>query len=122
MKLEDFIRETLVSIVNGVEAAQKETGQGIVNPSAIMIGADGVPKNKHYVRPNNPVDFISFDVAVTTDEKGGSGGKGSIKVFSLELGADLKSESHETNVSRVKFEIPLVLPQSGEFSSRQRKP
>jgi hypothetical protein len=56
------------------------------------------------------VDEIEFDVAVTategTETKGGIG----IMVGSIGLGAQGKSDRENTSVSRIRFRIPLVLP------------
>ena len=67
-------------------------------------------------KDNGPVDrrvqMLEMDIAVTVTETSTAGGgiKVGISVFGAEIGG--KDESERTNVSRLKFSIPLVFPKS----------
>ena len=82
MNLEEFVRNTLVEIAEGVEAAQNhDKSGGQIAPSA--IGGHELPEGKgvtHQARIVSTV--IEFDVAVTTSNliEGKASGKGKILV------------------------------------------
>jgi len=120
MDLDKFVEDALIGIIRGVSAAQEATGTGLINPTDIMYQADDAPKTHYFVRYGNLVDFVQFDIAVTVSEAGGSEGGGKIKVFASEIGGKLDKRTESTNASRMKFEVPIVLPQSGHFSERKR--
>ena len=115
MELKEFVTHSLTDIIGGVIDAQeltKDTG-AIINPA--MSGAsksDGVvyidrETSETYHRSINMFDF---DVAITASE--GKGTKGIIMVVSGILsGAGQVSTSGESSeVSRIKFSVPVVLP------------
>ncbi|MEK6686370.1 MAG: hypothetical protein AABY99_08265 [Pseudomonadota bacterium] len=111
MKLKDFVAETLKEIVDGVVEAQKyykEKG-GSINSSSITFRTD------HGLQIWNsengqPVQQIEFDVAVTTTE--GTETKGGIGVFvgPVGLGSQGKSDATNSSSSRIKFSVPILLP------------
>src|SRR3989338_946769 len=101
MELQEFIKNTLVSIKNGVHDANlefaKQEGKTLGQDfSALFVVDSSRDKGQNY---------ISFDVAVTISEgsKKSGGGKLNIKVASLggEIG-DVKSQEH---ISRIKFHV-----------------
>ena len=112
MELEKFISVTLNQIVSGVKASKDlEENKGLISPH-VIVGADHAPKGKHYTSQANmqPVHLVSFDVAVTTEE--GKEKKEGIGVFVLGigLGSQGKEVTQGTNVSRIKFEVPISFP------------
>jgi len=140
MDLKTFIKETLVQIVDAVVDAQTdvENKGAVINPrmaEELRQPAPGVFK-KHIPDPelvsqlgfyltadNRKTDMIEFDVAVTASSsaeesataKGGAKAGVGIHVVSLEVGGKTESGSGITRtderVSRVKFRIPIALPQ-----------
>jgi len=101
MELQEFIKNTLVSIKNGVHEANlafaKQEGKTLGQDfSALFVVDSSRDKGQNY---------ISFDVAVTVSEesKKSGGGKLNIQVASLggEIG-DVKSQEH---ISRIKFHV-----------------
>ena len=87
MKLDEFVKQTLVEITKGVAEAQEE---------ALLYIAPG------YVNGVRQEDgqTVSFEVAVTVSTEGGGG----ISVFSV---GDLKgSHAHET-ANKIAFEVPV---------------
>ena len=120
MRLDEFVETSLVQIIEGVRKAQEATKESnkagseadSVNPD-IMYSADNAPKGKYYASiDRNLVHFVDFDVAVTTDTnteiKGGVG----LRVAGVGLGADGKEISQNSVVSRIKFQVPIKLPNS----------
>jgi len=105
MDLESFIAETLRQIITGIKAAQRhEDCKGArINPEKWPAIASGY-KEMH---------VIEFDVALTVSAGTEKQGKGNIGVASiLGIGGQASSTSTNSSVSRIKFEIPVVLPKS----------
>ena len=112
MNLQDFIKETLVQIVNGIEDAQlelKETN-AIISPKIHNPDPVKEVKGMLLVRDQNPATVVSFDVALTSTE--GTGTKGGIGVVAgmVNLGSSGESKQERVNVSRVSVNIPVSLP------------
>jgi hypothetical protein len=88
MDLQTFVSETLQQIVNGISHAHKNG----------VRSSGGAAEN------------IEFDVAVTategTDKKGGLG----LLVAGIGIGGQAGSSTANTTVSRIKFSVPVFLP------------
>jgi malic enzyme len=98
MDLETFICETLRQIVKGVKTAQ------------LHEDCKGADINPEYTT-GPEVKQIDFDVALTVTEGTEKLGKGNIGVASvLGIGGQASLTSASSSVSRIKFNIPLVLP------------
>lgn len=117
MELQEFVKESLVQIARGIEAASKElenTGAHI-NPKNVYVNSDArqnygrLSKEKEY---NPVVELVEFDVAVHASEGKGTNGKIGISVGSIGLGAGGKSQEASKSESRIKFRIPVVFPTS----------
>ena len=107
MELKEFVTETLIAILEGVNAASKRAEEsklnGVVNP----FWTDEAEKGdwKDYVQP------VEFDVAVTATDKVSGGGKASIKLFTVaEVGAEGSKGTERSTVNRIRFSIPIVPP------------
>lgn len=98
MKLQDFVSETLIEIVNGVKQAQVAVkgSKAEINPSRPIEGVKERP--------------IEFDVAVTTIE--GTETKGGVGIFvgPVGIGTQGRSDSSSSSVSRIKFSVPVKYP------------
>lgn len=100
MKLEDFVKQTLLDITNGVAAAQKA--------SKLWI-APGKVEGEAKLSPQ----MVSFEIAVTVAKEGG----GSINVWTLgELGVKGSTES----LNKISFDVPVYFqsqtPAHSDFS------
>jgi hypothetical protein len=116
MDLKEFISETIVQVVEGVEDARrkvKDKGVGI-NPQLTTNPSHAEVHGLLRHGMNTFAQVINFDVALTVLE--GKGTKGGIGIFAagIGLGSSGQSQSENSSVSRVKFSIPLVLPTSSE--------
>ena len=69
MELQEFIKETLVQIVDGVEGAQSVVGE-----KGVTISRSGHPKGNQ---------LVGFDVAVLVKEDKSTEGKAGVSVFSI---------------------------------------
>jgi hypothetical protein len=123
MNLEEFVEASLRQIIDGVRKAQEATriegkhpsDADLVNPK-VMYSADSAPKGKHFAtQGRNLVHFVSFDVAVTSDSAADAKGGFSIKVAGIGFNAGGGGSERDTVVSRIKFEVPLALPQSRDI-------
>lgn len=109
MELKEFIKATVTDIVSAVSELQVELAENgaIVNPplpNPVSNGSVNVGKG------NEPIQRLTFDVALTTTETSSvdGGAKGGVAIFSAKVGAGQQSSSQ--NVSRLSFAIPVVLP------------
>lgn len=107
MELKEFVKETLVQIMEGVKSAQEATkDMGIVNPYQDVYGTEMHSKT---VRDKNGqiIHMVDFDVNVTTAEgsevKGGAG----IVIGPLKLGGSGATNEKDTSENRVKFQVPI---------------
>jgi hypothetical protein len=123
MELKEFVTNTLVSIVSGIKAAQ-ETGDvgGCIAPS--RIGHHQFPKDSGVSHDELIVSTaVKFDVAVTVETtKAGKGGA-SARISVLPIGLDVGGTISRTNtdVSRLQFSVPLVMPDNKKAWHAQQK-
>ena len=59
---------------------------------------------------------VDFDIAVTVVEGKGTSAKAGISTCSIGAGVAGKTESSSSTVSRIKFEIPIDLPQGADVA------
>ncbi len=108
MELREFVTETLIAILEGVQEAIRHTQktQTVGSISPVWSTKEGEKLDwKEYVQP------VEFDVAVTATDKSEVSGKGGIKVFTVgDVGAGGSRGSERSSVSRIKFSIPIVPP------------
>lgn len=122
MDLADFVKTTLQEILKGVREAQaQEPGtkrnrkHGIINPGHVMYQADHAPKGKYYATTGSTlIHFVQFDVAVTTEAGDNMAAGGKISVLGIGVGSEDSVSSRDTTASRIKFEVPVTLPESDE--------
>ena len=110
MDLQSFVKETICQIVRGVKDAQEEVGDlAIVNYRSVRSEtADGDYR------------FIHFDAAVTANESQGTSGSGGLRVAFLGAEGKAEKETSSSSVSRIKFTVPVKLP-DGPGETRQSK-
>lgn len=104
MDLREFIKESLTEILGGIRDAQDaiiplDGHHGVINPTwnDITDLADHV-------------QVVRFEVAVTASDQNTKGGRGGIKVMSIDLGGKIESQEQNRTVSRVSFSVPIVPP------------
>ena len=109
MELKDFVRDTLLDIVQGVKEAQDVCG---------VKGAIISPRN---------VQMVEFQVVLGEEqnEKSDVSGKGSISAVLAHVGIDIgmskKIEEGNNNQTVIKFSVAVILPSidNKEFEIRR---
>lgn len=104
--LDAYVKETLLSIVKAVIAAQDdEACGGFIGRAA--YGGTHAPKDES----ENVVTNVSFDLATTVEDRGTTGGTAGVKVIPF-IKADVQGQvqtAHST-VSRIAFTVPVAIP------------
>lgn len=98
MELQEFIKNTLVSIKNGLHDANTEISK--------QTGTD--TQSFFVLEPNNrdkTQGYIIFDVAVTVSQENKQTGGGGIKIAVVSLGGEVGNVSSQENISRIKFHV-----------------
>jgi len=101
VELKEFIKATLTEIMDGVLDAQSGwTASG--KKGGIAVVADQIRKS----------DFqdVSFDVAVTAENKTNEKAGGGIKVWGVGLSGEISGVKGSSSVSRIQFKVPVIMP------------
>jgi hypothetical protein len=109
VQLKDFVRDSLVQIVEGV----KEAGQVARKHGATINPADVQHRRDMFVTKDiveRLIQRVEFDVAVVAQEGSAMEGKAGVLAAVVGAGFAAKTEEQAQNVSRIKFAVPLVLP------------
>jgi hypothetical protein len=112
MDLQEFVKETLIQISEGVTAARAKKGGKIaptlsINESAERVFLTEIPGGTGYL--------VSFNLAVTTKEKTEGGGKAGIQVVSfLNLEGGKTKGVESSTVSHVSFDVPISYDEAVE--------
>jgi hypothetical protein len=97
MELEEFIKNTLVSLKNGVHAANDA-----------LIKQDGGDTRIFALNANSKEgSHVSFDVAVTATHETGKSGSGGIKIAVVGIGGEKSSKEIQESVSHIKFAVSI---------------
>ena len=112
MKLEKFVSETLLQVINGVQEAQnalyKQGSTAEINPA---IGhANSAHFNEPITLDTRKILPMKFDVSVTVQDEQKTGADIGIVVGSIRLGALGASKESNNIFSRIQFEVPVSLP------------
>jgi hypothetical protein len=111
MNLKEFVAETLVQLVDGVIEAQARTKdkKAIINPTLIANSQTG--KIGVFDTSGAPAQMVSFDVALTAMEGTATKGGIGLVVGPVALGSTGQSKEESSSISRVKFSVPVSLPE-----------
>jgi len=115
MDLKDFIKETVSAIVSATLELQAELGPtgAIVNPPT--SSSNDMTFEKHSpIQTMRKVEVVDFDVAVTAKSETSGEVKAGARILMVEIGGKADHGRAKEDVSRVRFQIPIVLPPSPE--------
>jgi len=98
MKLDEYVKQTLLDITNGVTEAQKA--------SQLFI-APGYIENQKVTEPQ----MVSFEVVVAVSKNAAGG----IKVWSI---GDVKAQGKVENTNRISFEVPVYFQAPTELNEK----
>lgn len=121
ISLKDFIQETLTQISEATIEFAANKGDTGANPNpplthgenaashGLLAGEFNDGKNRY-----DTIMPVEFDVAVSAEESESKEGKGGVRVMSfIKADGSIAKETVASSVSRVKFHIPLRLPDTG---------
>lgn len=123
MDIKDFIKESLLQIVDGItEANTALEAKGASIP--ISVGGEGVwatlvkeGKDKH----TKYIMRVDFDLAVTVTQSDNLKAGGGISIASLvNAGTTCENSSQSESVSRIKYTIPLELPELNKNNDKTK--
>jgi hypothetical protein len=98
MELNDFVSETLVQIVKGIESANESLLPGKAKAEQPFL--------LHHSMGDHPqAPHVEFDVAVTTQAEASGTAQGRAKLLVVAAGLDGSVSISKENVSRVKFSV-----------------
>jgi hypothetical protein len=137
MDLREFVRDALVQICQGVFEAQGKSGTAVINPRLKTAAYDkDDPDSRYRLDPENlknvgivatnyangHADVVEFDVAISvTSSKSASTtveGEGKVegKIYVASADVSLQGqhkrghESSQSDVSRIRFRVPVQFP------------
>jgi hypothetical protein len=111
MEIKDFVCESLTQIIDGVwEAAKRARGRGLsVNPpvDSVVVGDDSL---RRHPKTGSFVQDVEFDIAITITEGTERKGVAKMAIWGAGIGAEGKTDSSQSAVSRLRFKVPLTMP------------
>ena len=117
MNLKDFVKDTLVQIVDGTIEAREDLIKKNADVNPIGGNFDQASLGgKQWSFEKGITEMVNFDVALTQEDTTGT--KGGIGVFlgGVGLGTQGKTEALTSSLSRIQFRIPILLPPGGKLS------
>ncbi|MGL5397577.1 hypothetical protein [Aeromonas veronii] len=104
--------ETLKQIIDGVTSAQEygRSKNANINPSSARMDTK-VSGYSYCVETGIPLQDVEFDVAVTVSESNFTS-DGDKSVGAISVSAESSSTSQNSSVSRIKFKVPILFPNS----------
>lgn len=126
MELKDFVKETIVQIVEGIDQANATlTGNSAFIASTNLSTNRALTSTVDKERIHHYVSNIEFDVAINVQNSETKAGGAGLEILSvLNVGGKGSSENTSSSTSRIKFSLPLALPTEPEnklFSTRSPK-
>eukprot|EP00752_Nemacystus_decipiens_P017586 g15759.t1 len=113
MQLQQFVRETLVQVIRGIQEAAEDVGIPAKAETLVPIVGYAFSRGAN-VREISTLQDIEFDVAVVASESNSKsdGGGGGISVVGLQIGGRTEAEKARATetTSRVRFSVPVQLP------------
>lgn len=118
MNIQEFVETTLVEIFEGVKGAQNKLGPVVgdnINPWIRTTSNRAVAQSAIYIAQNKQlIHMVDFDVAVTADSSSNAGGKAGLRIAGIGgIEGGGSSVNRDVIVSRVKFQVPITLPEPG---------
>ncbi len=110
MELQEFIKTALTEIVAGVSEASKAAKEHGGSVGSVRLY--GYTKENKVITDENgrPVATVEFDIALaegsSKDTKGGIG----VYLGAVGLGSQGASHGEASTHSRIKFSVPIILP------------
>ncbi len=118
MQLDEFISETLKSVIKSVsdttEYAEKQGA--IINP--IIMESETKDMLTIWRKDNRDgrrgLTKIDFDIAVTTSNEENNNVGAGLKVYVANIGGSINNKEINQSVSKINFSIYIALPHQGD--------
>jgi len=113
MNLDDFVSETLQQIIKGITSAQQFGASHGAQINPISIKPSGTDSHSYCKFTGAPIQLVSFDVALTVSQESSTSSP-EAKVGSISVSPSDTNSIHNSSISRIKFEIPVMFPTTGQ--------
>jgi hypothetical protein len=115
MNVQEFIQQSLYQIAAAVESANQQFVLEKIEARANPRGATNHSAGGGFTYSTvSDTQMVDFDIALTATQSDGqtSGAGGGLKIYVASAGVESsnRSEATHSHVSRIKFKIPLKLP------------
>lgn len=109
MELNEFIRDVIVNIYEGVDMAKKSTGKKVIPISGTITPSS--PKSFKDISDDvvKVVSDIEFEVSLIESEKSDKSKVIGVMLQAIKGGFSNNKENSETSTSKIKFNIPIAL-------------
>lgn len=125
IELEDFIAESLRSVVAGIRSARKMEGMSELAAPLIQgdkrnaVGIFYYKKDKHDEdRPKQQATIVNYELSLSvkeaTKDELSAGIKAKLLVLASSLGGKRETSSENANVHRMSFSVALGFPKPGD--------
>lgn len=122
--VKEFLIETLREITSAVEAYNAEASEDaqVGLGTRLAIEEKDTAEHGFIASSAGRATFVDFDIAINTQQKKVLEGSGGVEVASiLSVGAEGSTESADSNLSRVKFRLPLNIPMVAEIKQLRER-
>lgn len=111
IELKDFVRDSLVQIVEGVAEARDPIAKlgGLVNPVG-NTDQRNVRKGHEFNPMSGSTEFVEFDVAISVGETESKSSGVGLFVGPVGLGAKSDGEESNSSTTKIKFAVPILFP------------
>ncbi len=111
MELKKFVSTALIELIDGVVEAQKhaESNRALITPgwdTKVTRLSGNVEDHDFLWEPH----MVEFDIAVTTGDVTGGTAEAGLFVGAFSIGSQVKGETTNQTLSRIKFSIPVYFP------------
>jgi len=110
MELNEFVKETLLQLINGVKSAQEEAENvdAVINPAEVF-GLNNILKASIKDK-QRLVQLIEFEVGLTSCESESSKKGIGVMLGGVGVGGNTSKGGNLSTVTNIKFSVPIVLP------------
>ncbi|NGM63556.1 hypothetical protein G5B30_16730 [Sphingobacterium sp. SGG-5] len=122
MELSEYINDTILSVVEGIEQSQKQLSDkgsnAIVNPSITSVGDVKFIDDRAGKRA---VQEVNFTIGITIEGESESEGGGGVKLSVFQAGGKITKKQSETEVNTISFSVPIRFPVKDDLEIKKIK-
>ena len=106
MEIKEFVTEVIVQIRDGIKDAEEKTGSNILPTDNYEDGRVITTRN---CGDYSPVANLVFELSIVDNKKDGKSGGIGVFLGNVGIGAKGNEETEQTSLSKIKFNIPILL-------------